>query len=140
MISKNQQPIVPKKEMNPVLIIETKPNYNQILTPTIWDRLQKIRLKKESDFYNSPKWLELARQIRARDDYTCQICGAYGPKDRVSLHVHHIIPKGGGGSDDPSNLTTLCHNCHARQPYHNGRPETIRKSSELLASPVQSRG
>jgi ATP-dependent DNA helicase RecQ len=29
------------------------------------------------------------------------------------LDVHHIIPRALGGSDDPSNLTTLCDGCHS---------------------------
>lgn len=38
----------------------------------------------------------------------CQICAV----ERRWLHRHHIIPKSHGGSNDPSNLTEMCANCH----------------------------
>ena len=45
-----------------------------------------------------------------RDNYTCQYCkNKY--KDS-KLEVHHIIFKSNGGSDEESNLITLCHTCH----------------------------
>jgi hypothetical protein len=70
------------------------------------------------DFYKSPKWIALARQIRKRDNFTCQRCGKNGPNDGGELHVHHIRPRGIGGSNDPSNLITLCSDCHSVQPHH----------------------
>lgn len=32
--------------------------------------------------------------------------------DGVNGDIHHIIPKSEGGSDDMSNLTYVCPNCH----------------------------
>ncbi len=49
----------------------------------------------------------LKRQIRERDDYTCQICG-----NNKALHVHHIDYN--KNNCNPSNLITLCHSCHAK--------------------------
>ena len=43
-----------------------------------------------------------------RDHYTCQRCQQ---TDRP-LHVHHILPKQLGGTDDLDNLVTLCVSCH----------------------------
>ena len=45
-----------------------------------------------------------------RDSYTCQYCK--GKKKDNRLHVHHIIYRSNGGSDDESNLITLCKICH----------------------------
>jgi hypothetical protein len=70
------------------------------------------------DFYNTPWWKELARRIRIRDLYTCQQCYIIGPRDMAQLHVHHKKQRRYGGSDSPSNLMTLCENCHASQPNH----------------------
>lgn len=39
---------------------------------------------------------------------SCFKCGW----DKASCDVHHIIPKKVGGTDDHSNLTVLCPNCH----------------------------
>ena len=43
-----------------------------------------------------------------RDSYICQHCRA----TKTNLRVHHIVPKGEGGTDDLDNLITLCHQCH----------------------------
>lgn len=53
-----------------------------------------------------------------RDGYTCQCCGVYPmKKNEVRLHVHHLESRKTGGNA-PSNLVTLCENCHKK--YHNG--------------------
>jgi RNA-directed DNA polymerase len=46
--------------------------------------------------------------VLRRDNYTCQHCRTTGTR----LYVHHIVPKGKGGTDDLDNLVTLCHSCH----------------------------
>ena len=46
-------------------------------------------------------------QARIRDNYSCVICGF-----NLSTDVHHITPKAQGGTDDFSNLITLCPNHH----------------------------
>ena len=43
-----------------------------------------------------------------RDNYTCQCCG----KKNCQLQTHHIIFRSRGGSDDESNMITLCKECH----------------------------
>ena len=45
-----------------------------------------------------------------RDNYTCQYCK--GKHKDSKLEVHHIIFRSQGGSDEESNLITLCHTCH----------------------------
>lgn len=49
------------------------------------------------------------KAILERDNGRCTACGASLP---WTLTVHHIIPQELGGLDTPSNLTTLCANCH----------------------------
>ena len=44
-----------------------------------------------------------------------KFCVACGTKD--NLHHHHLKPRSLGGSDDETNLVTLCQECHAI--YHN---------------------
>lgn len=46
-----------------------------------------------------------------RDGYACQ--SGRKIKHDAKLHVHHIHFRSQGGSDAPSNLTTLCETCHA---------------------------
>ncbi|MDQ7826937.1 MAG: HNH endonuclease [Candidatus Eremiobacteraeota bacterium] len=48
-------------------------------------------------------------KILKRDRFRCQ---APGCRCRRNLHVHHIIRRSQGGTDDPWNLITLCEACH----------------------------
>ena len=50
----------------------------------------------------------LKKEIRKRDNYTCQICGK--KQNKKKLDVHHIdeIKK----NNNPKNLISLCHHCH----------------------------
>jgi 5-methylcytosine-specific restriction endonuclease McrA len=50
-------------------------------------------------------WRVLRNRIVARDGYACTECGA-----TENLAVHHI--DGNARNDDPTNLTTLCEECH----------------------------
>lgn len=70
------------------------------------------------NFYKSWKWQKVAEQVRKRDAYTCQLCGAVG-----SVYVHHKQELTKQNVNDPSialnpdNLMTLCRNCH--EQIHN---------------------
>lgn len=50
------------------------------------------------------------RVIADRGVEKCEECGY----DRFpeAIHVHHVIPRAEGGSDQLSNLKLLCPNCH----------------------------
>jgi uncharacterized protein YozE (UPF0346 family) len=101
--------------------------------PTESDSLEKIKthlivknacdeaiqaLKEAFDEFNSNRKyrsgisLKLRFEIFRNDDYRCQICGASAKDDGVKLELDHRIPKSKGGSDDKSNLWTLCFNCN----------------------------
>lgn len=45
-----------------------------------------------------------------RDNYRCQGCGL--GRTETSLQLDHIIPLAKGGSNDLSNLQTLCQACN----------------------------
>jgi len=49
--------------------------------------------------------------ILKRDRFRCQVPGC---NCRRNLHIHHIIPRSHGGSDEPGNLIVLCEKCHLR--------------------------
>jgi hypothetical protein len=61
-------------------------------------------------------WEEIRRGAVSRDGGRCQECGT----SRHPLHVHHIESLSRGGSDDPSNLVTLCEDCHSQYHSHMG--------------------
>jgi len=63
---------------------------------------------------SSPNWSKIRAGVLARDKYRCVECGTRcGNADG---DVHHLLPRSAGGTDEPSNLVTICDGCHAA--YH----------------------
>ncbi|MBY5462090.1 RecQ family ATP-dependent DNA helicase [Rhizobium leguminosarum] len=56
-------------------------------------------------------WEDTRRLVLARDGYKCVSCSTT-VKSR-DADVHHLLPRSMGGSDELSNLVTLCDGCHA---------------------------
>jgi len=52
-------------------------------------------------------WVRLAHKIRKRDNHWCLYC-----KEQRGEVVHHMLPDRLGGTDDETNLVTLCRSCH----------------------------
>lgn len=52
---------------------------------------------------------KVRRSVYARDGYRCALCDC-----SQHLQVHHVIPRGQGGSYSAHNLVTLCSTCHAQ--------------------------
>lgn len=48
-------------------------------------------------------------EVFRRDGYACQACGA----TNLQLQADHIVPRNEGGSDEVSNLRTLCKPCNS---------------------------
>ena len=61
-------------------------------------------------FYNTRDWLEL-RAAMLRREPVCQAC-----RRAPATDVDHITPiRAGGSMTHPSNLQSLCHECHSRK-------------------------
>ena len=60
-----------------------------------------------------------------RDGYQCQVCGAVVSGKRA--HVDHIVAKASGGSDEVSNLQTLCVKCHSKKEGWRAANVSMRK-------------
>lgn len=61
-------------------------------------------------------WFPLRAFVFARDEGTCQYCG--NPVKIESCHCHHVLPLSEGGTNHPTNLKTLCDDCHKqRHPF-----------------------
>src|SRR6185369_13014034 len=72
---------------------------------------------------------QLGRNLKVleRDGWRCSnpMCRA-----RSRLHVHHIVFRSHGGSDEPWNLITLCVGCHAL--VHSGRLKIVGRAPDQL--------
>ncbi|MDJ0735247.1 MAG: HNH endonuclease [Nostocaceae cyanobacterium] len=53
------------------------------------------------------------KYVFQRDKYQCQSCGKTDLE--TNLSIDHIIPLSRGGSNDISNLQTLCFNCNQKK-------------------------
>ncbi len=65
--------------------------------------------------YSGKGWEATQRLVLSRDENRCAHCGCdvnVKPRDYA---IDHIKEKDQGGSDDPSNLQTLCVRCHGRK-------------------------
>lgn len=57
-----------------------------------------------------------------RDKHQCINC----KKDNVPLQAHHIMPRSKGGTEKPSNMISLCEECHEK--LHKGEIELSKRS------------
>lgn len=73
----------------------------------------------------SPNRATIAPAVRAavlaRDLHRCQAPGCGGTH---FLEVHHVVPRGEGGTNQPQNLVTLCGRCHR---FAHERPQLVRQ-------------
>ena len=85
-------------------------------------------LKPKPGFKKSTITKKLRYEILRRDRYRCQICGR-GQSDGTKLHVDHKHPKDLGGSNEESNLWTLCRECNEGKKnfYSDQTNETMKK-------------
>ncbi|MGK7932771.1 MAG: HNH endonuclease [Microcystaceae cyanobacterium] len=56
------------------------------------------------------------KYVFQRNNYQCQSCGK--TYQETDLQIDHIIPLAKGGSNDISNLQTLCSRCNQRKKHH----------------------
>jgi DEAD/DEAH box helicase domain-containing protein len=86
------------------------------LSDTLVDHLRELGQWSSDPNDYGPQWQKIRDQVRARDHYRCQICGAL-EIDRPH-HVHHKIPFRRFNDIDQANkldnLITLCPICHRR--------------------------
>ncbi|HAW2960852.1 TPA: HNH endonuclease [Escherichia coli] len=65
------------------------------------------------------KWDAIRARILKRDNHLCQNCLRNGRAVEART-VDHIIPKAHGGTDDDSNLESLCLECHRAKTAREG--------------------
>lgn len=86
---------------------------------------QTLKLEEYQSLHNehsqpsnvySDNWTDISRKVRERVGWQCQECYGDFRHNKRELHVHHI--NGLKYDNLIKNLKALCHNCHAKQPYH----------------------
>jgi 5-methylcytosine-specific restriction endonuclease McrA len=72
--------------------------------------------EKPADGEYGDNWDKIAKEVRKRDNYTCQACGKEQSSCDRKLDVHHVVPL--RKFNDPKkanefdNLIALCRYCH----------------------------
>lgn len=56
------------------------------------------------------------KYVYQRDNYQCKSCGK--TQHEIILNIDHIIPLALGGSNDISNLQTLCVTCNVQKKHY----------------------
>lgn len=74
-------------------------------------RRRLLRFDGDRPWSYPSNWKDVAAGIRARDGYECKACG----ERDAELHVHHIIYLSNFGTNQQSNLVTLCRACHQKE-------------------------
>ena len=81
------------------------------------ERPYKVKSKQKmpkNPRINIPK--SVKQYIFQRDKYQCQSCGKTNKE--AKLNIDHIIPLAKSGSNDISNLQTLCSSCNQKKKHH----------------------
>lgn len=76
-------------------------------------RFVAVQRNREQAHYQTADWRAKRERILIRDAFVCRSCHRV-----VSGHeanVDHIVPLEDGGTDDDTNLQTLCRSCHGRK-------------------------
>jgi 5-methylcytosine-specific restriction protein A len=75
------------------------------------------------------QWRRTRNRILARDEGLCQPC-LRAQTLTVGSDVDHVIPKEEGGSDDDSNLQTICGVCHKAKTQREAKTAQGRAASD----------
>ena len=59
---------------------------------------------------------EVRKYVFERDRFQCRSCGK--TKLDTELNIDHIVALARGGSNDISNLQTLCRDCNQQKKHH----------------------
>lgn len=70
------------------------------------DKIWEHRTKSSGDIPGTSRY-----NIFKRAKFRCELCGISA--EEKALEVDHIVPRNNGGSDDESNLQSLCYSCNA---------------------------
>ena len=93
-----------------------RPNQLDIPQHTLGPSRQEAD-KRRSGYYWTKEWRERRAEQLMRFPYCRDPQSIHAAQRRTveATHVDHIKPRRMGGTDDPSNLESLCTTCHNRK-------------------------
>lgn len=89
------------------------------------------REKTKEDYTYSQNWKETSFRVKKQAHFMCSHCGVNLSQAKDLMHTHHIDRM--KGNNQLSNLTALCIECHAAQPYHQHMKVTEEQQQRLLS-------
>lgn len=104
------------KKVNGIIYVYIVKNY--------WNKNKQSSRQKVLGYLGKVRGLETfeAKDIFERDGYACRICGYM-----QDLTIDHIQPLSKNGSNDKSNLWTLCRKCNGKKKDKIIQPDPILK-------------
>jgi len=94
-------------------------------------RKEAARGQRSDPAYHTQWWRKRSKECLERDNYKC---AARNCPERAS-EADHIVPRKDGGSDELSNLRSLCKFHHAQVQPIDGKPGKLRHIANLDGSP-----
>lgn len=92
--------------------------------PRNWHRQEKRGSRHERGYGSA--WDRIRSQVLLRDKGLCIPCKAMG-RYTAATEVDHIIPKSQAGTDDSTNLQSICSACHkVKTALESGGPASLR--------------
>ena len=73
-------------------------------------------------------WFRIRGECFERDGYLCRNCGKDIRNENKPGEAHHIVPISAGGTNELSNLKTLCYDCHKLEHSRIGKAIRTHKS------------
>ena len=72
---------------------------------------KRVYRRRIKDYISKDTWQKIRMACLRRDKFMCQRCEKISKQGR-GLGAHHLIPRDEDGSNDLTNLVTLCNPCH----------------------------
>lgn len=73
-------------------------------------------------------WWKIRDECFERDGHLCKHCGKDIRSSSKPGEAHHIVPVSKGGTNELSNLITLCYDCHKIEHSHMGNMKRKHKT------------
>jgi hypothetical protein len=95
-----------------------------------------LQIASAASCTGNEKWSEARKLAIRRDRFRCGNpgCGSY-----ADLTVHHILPRAFGGTNDLTNLSTLCRSCHQHICQYCSRKPELRLTPGSALFPAITR-